>query len=619
MLLGEGRQLGDLALTNPITFDDAGGRVDIADHDVTDAIRQVRVDRMVPVVARHPEVREVMRERQRELAELGNVVIEGRDIGTVVAPDAEVKVFLVADPQIRARRRQAERPDIGADALATDLKLRDKKDQPRMQRALDAEEIDTTELAIEDVVGRIEELVRDMLTVKVTMSYGDFAWQTSRLWIAPIARLLTRARGYGLERMPASGGCVLAMTISPWWISRRPGRLADGTSNVRRQGRSSGSPAAVASSPDGHHHSPPPVRIAARGQAEPRVPAGRRAAPRSPFFVRGTRTASQRGGQPGAAMAAIQEGGAGRAGLLLCTESRSRQTSPSIACPLHSRFCSTTSPGVGGAGEGSWPRPSRSSASADALFHRLADVLHARAREGKIPIAVSDDLDPSVSGDFDPSRQEAMTSIRLPWGDLIGTAAIVGFPNVGNSTLIGFPPTASRAAVVHETSGTTRDRKELVCEWAGKRFLLDRHRAVWTSPPATRPCPGRSPSRHVPPSPRPTSRCFIDDARAGVYSGIQTRSSQRSFGRHPQPGAPARQQDRRPQAQESLRSSSTASVSATRSRSRACTATAPATCSTRSSSGSKMSVSGVPRCGTRRSGSRSSAARTSASPRCSTP
>jgi cytidylate kinase len=157
--LGEGAVLGDLARENPVTFDEAG-RVSIAGSDVTDAIRQVRVDRMVPAVARHPEVRVLMRERQRELAADGNVVIEGRDIGTVVAPDAEVKVYLVADPSVRARRRQAERPDIGADALATDLKLRDESDQARMRRAEDAEEIDTTELGIEDVIARIEDLVR---------------------------------------------------------------------------------------------------------------------------------------------------------------------------------------------------------------------------------------------------------------------------------------------------------------------------------------------------------------------------------------------------------------------------------------------------------------------------
>jgi cytidylate kinase len=157
--LGDEISLGALAHENPITFD-AGGRVFIADTDVTAAIRQSRVDRMVSVVARHPAVRQVMRERQRELGSEGNVVIEGRDIGTVVAPDAEVKVYLVADPAVRARRREAERPDIGADALATDLKLRDESDRARMQPASDAEQIDTTLLEVDDVVARIEDLVR---------------------------------------------------------------------------------------------------------------------------------------------------------------------------------------------------------------------------------------------------------------------------------------------------------------------------------------------------------------------------------------------------------------------------------------------------------------------------
>jgi cytidylate kinase len=151
--------LGSLARESSIAFDDAG-RVFIDGTDVTSAIRQARVDRMVPVVARNPQVREVMRERQRELAGDGDVVIEGRDIGTVVAPGAEVKVYLVADPKVRAQRREAERPEIGADALATDLKLRDESDRVRMQPAEDAEEIDTTHLEVDDVVARIELLVR---------------------------------------------------------------------------------------------------------------------------------------------------------------------------------------------------------------------------------------------------------------------------------------------------------------------------------------------------------------------------------------------------------------------------------------------------------------------------
>jgi CMP/dCMP kinase len=159
MPLGDGAPLGELAEEYPVTFD-REGRVFIDDTDVTSVIRQVRVDRMVPVVARHPEVREVMRERQRELAAEGNAVIEGRDIGTVVAPDAEVKVYLVADEAVRAARRKAERADIGADALATDLKLRDQSDKTRMQPAADAEQIDTTELDVDQVVARIEGLVR---------------------------------------------------------------------------------------------------------------------------------------------------------------------------------------------------------------------------------------------------------------------------------------------------------------------------------------------------------------------------------------------------------------------------------------------------------------------------
>src|SRR5262245_39496836 len=96
LAIGNEAAMGALARENAVSFDE-GGRVFIDGTDVTAAIRQSRIDRMVPVVARHHSVREVMRDRQRELGGAGDVVIEGRDIGTVVAPDAEVKVYLVAD------------------------------------------------------------------------------------------------------------------------------------------------------------------------------------------------------------------------------------------------------------------------------------------------------------------------------------------------------------------------------------------------------------------------------------------------------------------------------------------------------------------------------------------
>jgi cytidylate kinase len=157
--LSRGDELARLAHEYPITFAE-GERVFVAGVDVTASIRESRIDRMVSVVARHPHVRTVMRERQRELGEIGDVVIEGRDIGTVVAPDADVKVYLSADRDERARRRAAERPGIGKDALATDLRLRDESDAARMEPAADAERIDTTNLRVEDVVDRIESMVR---------------------------------------------------------------------------------------------------------------------------------------------------------------------------------------------------------------------------------------------------------------------------------------------------------------------------------------------------------------------------------------------------------------------------------------------------------------------------
>ena len=97
-----------------------------------------------------------MRERQRELAETQDAVVEGRDIGTVVAPHAEVKVFLVADPAVRAERRLAERP--GADA--EELRRRDESDAERTLQADDATLVDTTQMTIDEVVAAIESLVR---------------------------------------------------------------------------------------------------------------------------------------------------------------------------------------------------------------------------------------------------------------------------------------------------------------------------------------------------------------------------------------------------------------------------------------------------------------------------
>ena len=156
--LTDGPALAGLAAAHPVSFGQ-DGHVEMDGEDVTAAIRDPEIDRLVPSVARHAEVRQVMRERQRALAVAGDSVIEGRDIGTVVAPDAEVKVFLVADMDERARRRTQDRPGISAETLAEDLRRRDERDAVNTQPADDAVLLDTTLLAVDEVVERIAALV----------------------------------------------------------------------------------------------------------------------------------------------------------------------------------------------------------------------------------------------------------------------------------------------------------------------------------------------------------------------------------------------------------------------------------------------------------------------------
>ncbi len=156
--LDDGPALEALARANPVTFGPER-EVEIAGEDVTRRIREPEIDAAVPVVARHPEVREVMRARQRELGRSGDSVIEGRDIGVVVVPEAELKIWLVADPAVRAQRRHAEREGLEVDELAAELRRRDERDAINTHRAEDAVEVDTTALSLEQVIDRIVELV----------------------------------------------------------------------------------------------------------------------------------------------------------------------------------------------------------------------------------------------------------------------------------------------------------------------------------------------------------------------------------------------------------------------------------------------------------------------------
>ena len=146
------------------------GHVEIDGHDVTRAIRTPEVDKIATAVARLPRVREVLVARQRELGASGGVVMEGRDIGTVVFPNADVKVYLDASAEERARRRANDAAhtgsQVGQAAVAEAIAARDKSDTTRavspLTLAADAVRIDTTELSVEAVVAQVMELVKKL-------------------------------------------------------------------------------------------------------------------------------------------------------------------------------------------------------------------------------------------------------------------------------------------------------------------------------------------------------------------------------------------------------------------------------------------------------------------------
>jgi CMP/dCMP kinase len=132
--------------------------------DVSDAIRAPAVAEGASRAAADPAVRAAMVGTQRRLLSEGDWVAEGRDIGTVVAPNAEVKVFLTADPRERARRRAREL-GIDPETVQDEITIRDQRDSTRehspLQRAADAVELDSTGLTVEQVVQRIVDLLSD--------------------------------------------------------------------------------------------------------------------------------------------------------------------------------------------------------------------------------------------------------------------------------------------------------------------------------------------------------------------------------------------------------------------------------------------------------------------------
>lgn len=182
------RALALKAIENDVSFDDSaallelakrskielqpqldGNRVLLDRQDVSRRIRERDVTEAASRVSVHPAVREWMVERQREMGADGGVIMEGRDIGTAVFPNAEVKIFLDADPNVRAARRieqvEAKGDPAQAKALAAEMLRRDQRDSTRSASPLipaaDAVHLDSSQLSIDEVVAKIEALIAE--------------------------------------------------------------------------------------------------------------------------------------------------------------------------------------------------------------------------------------------------------------------------------------------------------------------------------------------------------------------------------------------------------------------------------------------------------------------------
>lgn len=161
------------ALAQRAALDVGPASVVIDGHDVTNAIRTPEIDRAAAATARLPKVRAALVERQRKEGETGGIVMEGRDIGSVVFPNADVKIYLDASPEERARRRAAD-PAHGVSRaaaaidVATEMAARDQSDRTRSTSPLtipkDAIELNTTGLSIEETVDRVLAIVSRAIT-----------------------------------------------------------------------------------------------------------------------------------------------------------------------------------------------------------------------------------------------------------------------------------------------------------------------------------------------------------------------------------------------------------------------------------------------------------------------
>ena len=170
------KALVNLAFDSKITLEPQidGNRVKLDNTDVSSRIREKDVTDAASRVSIHPAVREWMVRKQRELGAQGNVVMEGRDIGTAVFPNADVKIFLDAAPEVRGNRRFYQNPAEPSAAVLAEMRARDERDRSRtispLVPAEDAILIDSTNMTLDEVIERAEQIVKESVSRAIESS-----------------------------------------------------------------------------------------------------------------------------------------------------------------------------------------------------------------------------------------------------------------------------------------------------------------------------------------------------------------------------------------------------------------------------------------------------------------
>lgn len=233
--LEDGARLRGLAIAQPASLRYGTDRweVHIAGNDVTDAIREPRIDDAASRVASHEGVRDVMVARQRQLSLDRDSVLDGRDTGTNVRPDAELKLFVTADLEERARRRGGQQAEQGGGAdsdVATALRTRDERDAKQSGAADDAIIIDTTNMGIEESLAQAVQLWlerrRELLDGEVTQGRTAREWIENESGLANFDKYLSRTKpiwekgfrlqAHGVERVPDEPCLFIANHASMW-------------------------------------------------------------------------------------------------------------------------------------------------------------------------------------------------------------------------------------------------------------------------------------------------------------------------------------------------------------------------------------------------------------------